>query len=118
MLFAPCGGNAVAPSKGHGLQFLCDIMAAGNSRDQGGRMRGFVRAGWIAGVSVAVCMCCAGQTLQSKTDAEIKAEEAQARDLMQKQNYVSALPLCEDLHARQPQSLVYQEMLAMTLLGG
>ncbi|WP_158820048.1 tetratricopeptide repeat protein [Granulicella sp. S156] len=56
------------------------------------------------------------QAPAEKTDAEIKAEGEQARALYEKQNFLEALPLYEDLHTRRPQNLLYQERLAMTLL--
>jgi tetratricopeptide (TPR) repeat protein len=53
----------------------------------------------------------------TKSDAELKVEAQQAADFYQKQNFVAALPLYEDLHKQQPQSLGYEERLAMSLLG-
>ena len=47
-------------------------------------------------------------------------EQKQAADaqlLYDAQNFVAALPLYEDLHQRQPASLVYTERLAMSLIG-
>jgi tetratricopeptide (TPR) repeat protein len=73
---------------------------------------------WLAGLCLGVCATSAAQAPQTKTDAEIKSEAVDADALYQKQNFVAALPLYEDLHAQQPQSLAYQERLAMTLLGG
>jgi len=52
----------------------------------------------------------------TKDDAQIKVEDQQADALFQKQNLLAAVPLYEDLHAQRPQSLVYQERLAMVLL--
>jgi tetratricopeptide (TPR) repeat protein len=53
-----------------------------------------------------------------KSEAETKAEDAQAQALFARQNYVAALPLYEELHRLQPQSTVYDERLAMSVLGG
>ena len=52
----------------------------------------------------------------TKTDAEIKKEAAEAQALYDKQNFMGALPLYEDLHQQQPGSVVFDECLAMTLL--
>jgi tetratricopeptide (TPR) repeat protein len=53
----------------------------------------------------------------AKTSDELKAEAAQAQGLLDKQNYVAALPLYEDLHAQVPQNPYYTERLAAALLG-
>lgn len=65
---------------------------------------------WCLGQSAS------GTPSAAKSDTEIQAEAAQANDLLQKQNFVGALPLYEDLHAQRPQSLVYQERLALSLI--
>jgi predicted Zn-dependent protease len=57
------------------------------------------------------------QAPQSKTDAEIKAEYEQAQKFYMASNFVAALPLFEDLYTQQPKSLIYEERLAMSLLG-
>ena len=54
--------------------------------------------------------------LQAKSEDEIKAEAGQAQTLYNKQDYLGALPLYEDLYAQRPQSLVYLERLAFSLL--
>src|SRR5580704_16402193 len=54
---------------------------------------------------------------QTKSDADLKAEATQARTFYEASNFVAALPLYEDLYKQQPTSLVYEEALAMSLLG-
>src|ERR1035437_204336 len=49
--------------------------------------------------------------------ADEQKEERTAESLYQAQNFVGALPLFEDLHKRQPASVVYTERLAMSLIG-
>ena len=51
-----------------------------------------------------------------KTDADVQTEDQQATQLYQQQNFLGALPLFEDLHQQRPESNVYRERLAMTLL--
>jgi tetratricopeptide (TPR) repeat protein len=58
----------------------------------------------------------AAQSPAAKSDAEIKTEADQAQALYNKQDFLGALPLYEDLHAQRPQSLVYMERLAFSLL--
>ncbi len=53
----------------------------------------------------------------AKTDAEIQQEAAQADALFRSQNVVAAAPLYEDLHQQEPQSNLWRERLAMSLLG-
>jgi len=57
----------------------------------------------LLGLGLSLSTVCA-QAPPSKTDAEVKAEEAQALQLYNAQNFVAALPLYEDLHAQRPQS--------------
>ena len=52
----------------------------------------------------------------SKSDAEIQKEDLQAEELYGQQNFLGALPLFEDLHKQRPESNVFRERLAMTLL--
>lgn len=54
----------------------------------------------------------------AKTDAEVQKEAGEAQALFDKQNFVAALPLYEDLHKQRPESVVYEERLAMAVLGG
>jgi tetratricopeptide (TPR) repeat protein len=75
-----------------------------------------MRLGWLAGLCLGASIAAAAQAPEKKTDAEIKAEATEADALYQKQNFLGALPLYEDLHAQVPQSLVYTEHFAMTLL--
>ena len=49
--------------------------------------------------------------------AEIQKEAATAETLYNSQNFVGALPLFEDLHKREPTSSVWDERLAMCLVG-
>src|ERR1035441_9849880 len=49
--------------------------------------------------------------------AEEQKEDRTAESLYQAQNFVAASPLFEDLHKRQPASVVYTERLAMSLIG-
>jgi tetratricopeptide (TPR) repeat protein len=51
------------------------------------------------------------------SDADLNKEAAQADSFYKAMNMVAALPLYEDLHQRQPQSYVWNERLAMCLLG-
>ncbi len=52
----------------------------------------------------------------TKNDAEVQKENQQAEALYQQQNFLGALPLFEDLHLQRPQSNVFRERLAMSLL--
>jgi len=52
----------------------------------------------------------------TKSDAEVQKESLQAEELYQQQNFLGALPLFEDLHQQRPESNVFRERLAMTLL--
>jgi tetratricopeptide (TPR) repeat protein len=72
----------------------------------------------FAGVVVAVLLMTSAMlhAQATKDDAQIKAEDEQAEALFHQQNFLAALPLFEDLHVQRPQSLVYQERLAMVLL--
>jgi tetratricopeptide (TPR) repeat protein len=76
-------------------------------------------AAWIVSLAVAAGWSAFGWAQDStpKTDAEIKQEAAQADALFQSENMVAAAPLYEDLHKQQPQSNIWRERLAMSLLG-
>lgn len=74
-----------------------------------------MRLVWLAGLAVGMCVTVSAQAPQTKTDAEITAEAAQATSLYDKANMVAAVPLYEDLHAQRPQSFEFTERLAMTL---
>jgi tetratricopeptide (TPR) repeat protein len=76
-----------------------------------------MRLGWVAGVCLGMSVAAVAQAPQSKTDAELRAEYDKAQKLYEASNFVAALPLFEDLYAQQPKSLVYEERLAMSLLG-
>ncbi|HXC96244.1 MAG TPA: tetratricopeptide repeat protein [Edaphobacter sp.] len=52
----------------------------------------------------------------SKNDTEIQKQALQAEELYGQQNFLGALPLFEDLHKQRPESNVFRERLAMTLL--
>jgi tetratricopeptide (TPR) repeat protein len=52
----------------------------------------------------------------TKSDAEVQKEDQQAEALFQQQNFLGALPLFEDLHQQRPESNVFRERLAMSLL--
>jgi tetratricopeptide (TPR) repeat protein len=54
--------------------------------------------------------------IASRSDAEVSNEDQQAQALYQQQNYLSALPLFEDLHQQRPTSNVYREELAICRL--
>ena len=79
-----------------------------------------MKLGMKVGVFVlAVCsMGISAQTGQSaaKSDAEVQREDLQAEALYEQQNFMGALPLFEDLHQQRPDSNVFRERLAMTLL--
>jgi tetratricopeptide (TPR) repeat protein len=74
-----------------------------------------MRLVWLAGLCLGMSVAAVAQ--QTKTDAEIKAEYVEAQKLYEGSNFVAALPFFEDLHAQQPKDLVYEERLAMSLLG-
>ena len=76
-----------------------------------------MRSVWLVGLGFGLALSTAAQALQKKTDAEIKAEDAQAESLYKQQKLIDAVPLFEDLHQQVPQSLVYDERLGMALLG-
>ncbi|HEY4356396.1 MAG TPA: tetratricopeptide repeat protein [Acidobacteriaceae bacterium] len=64
-----------------------------------------------------LCVNVAGaQSVASKSEAEIKAEDQRAQELLRKQNFAAALPLYEDLHAQQPQNFRFTEGLAFALV--
>ena len=76
-----------------------------------------MRAVLLSAVFLGVSIATLAQTPQTKTDEEITAEYQQAQKLYDASNFVAALPLFEDLHAQQPKDLMYEERLAMSLLG-
>ena len=63
-------------------------------------------------------MAAAALAQEAKSAEDIRAEAAQAQTLYVNQNFVAALPLYEELHKLQPGSVVFEERLAMSLLGG
>ena len=72
-----------------------------------------------AAALVVLCLtvvASAQTAVPAKSEDEIKAEAAQAQTLYNKQDFIGALPLYEDLYAQRPQSLVYMERLAFALL--
>ena len=71
----------------------------------------------LSAVCLGVSLTALAQTPQPKTDAELQTEYQQAQKLYDASNFVAALPLFEDLHAQQPKDLMYEERLAMSLLG-
>ena len=75
--------------------------------DLGVRLGLFVLAG---------CAVVSAQQGAAKSDAEVQKEDQQAEALFQQQNFLGALPLFEDLHQQRPESNVFRERLAMTLL--
>jgi len=74
-----------------------------------------MRSVWLAGICIATCVTVSAQVPESKTDAEVKTEAAQAQSLYDKGNMVAALPLYEELHVQRPQNAGFTERLAMTL---
>jgi tetratricopeptide (TPR) repeat protein len=76
-----------------------------------------MRVGLLCAVYLGISIVTLAQTPQTKTDEEIKAEYQQAQKLYDASNFVAALPLFEDLHAQQPKDLLFEERLAMSLLG-
>lgn len=53
---------------------------------------------------------------QETSAPDVKAEDAKAQALYDKQDYLGALPIYEDLHAQVPSSMLFDERLAMCLL--
>ena len=79
-----------------------------------------MKLGMKVGV-LALAVCSIGisaQTGQSaaKSDAEVQKEDLQAEALFEQQNFMGALPLFADLHQQRPESNVFRERLAMSLL--
>lgn len=76
------------------------------------------RIGWIVGGLLFAGWVTAGFAQEkAKTEDEIRVEDRQAQALYEKSNFAAALPLYEDLHAQRPQSTLFEERLAMALLG-
>lgn len=73
----------------------------------------------LLAVSAGACLAQATPSASpsQKTDAEIKAEDAQANAFLEKQDFVDAYPLYQELYRLRPSSLVYEERLAFCLLG-
>lgn len=69
------------------------------------------------GVGLLVSAPLSAQAPPAVSGADLNKEAAQADALYQAQNMVGAAPLYEDLLKREPQSLVWKERLAMSLLG-
>ena len=76
-----------------------------------------MRSVWLVGLLVGVGLTAFGQATEKKTDAELKAEYDQAQKYFVVSSVVAALPLFEDLHAQRPNDPMYDERLAMCLLG-
>jgi tetratricopeptide (TPR) repeat protein len=77
-----------------------------------------MRSEFLAGLlGMALIARASAQAPIIKSDVELKAEYAQAQKLYDGSNFVAALPLFEDLHSQQLQNIVYEERLAMCLLG-
>ena len=72
---------------------------------------------WVTFGVLLLVGAAAAQTPAAKSDAEIKTEADQAQALYNKQDFLGALPLYEDLHKRHPKELMWDERLAMCLLG-
>jgi tetratricopeptide (TPR) repeat protein len=76
----------------------------------------------IAVGMIVLAGCCGlaamGQAQAVKSDADVKTESDQAQALYDKGNFVAALPLYEELHGARPANTLFEERLAMALLGG
>jgi len=70
-----------------------------------------------AALFVCCGLLCVPMLAQVAQTPDVKIEDAKAQALFDKENYLGALPLYEDLHTRVPSSTVYDERLAMCLLG-
>jgi len=66
---------------------------------------------------LALCAVWAAAQAQTKSDKDVRTEFEQAQKLYEASNMVGALPLFEDLHKQRPDNPVYEEGLAMCLLG-
>ena len=62
-------------------------------------------------------LLCAPILAQDAQAPDVKAQDAKAQAMYEKQDYLGALPLYEDLHTRVPSSTLFAERLAMCLLG-
>ena len=67
----------------------------------------------VLGASVSAQV---NSAIATKSDAEVQKEDQEAEALYQKQNFLGALPLYEDLHQQRPDSNIFRERLAMMLL--
>jgi len=74
-----------------------------------------VYARLAAGVFAAVLALSAGAQ-SAAPDADLNKEAAAADSLYKSNNYTGALPMYEDLHAKQPENNLFRERLAMVLL--
>jgi tetratricopeptide (TPR) repeat protein len=74
---------------------------------------------WAALAAVLSVMICgsAGQAQDTGLRTDLAKEAARADALYQKQNLIAAAPLYEDLLKQQPESLLWKERLAISLLG-
>src|SRR6266550_5865567 len=83
----------------------------------GMRLRGIKLGALMLAVSgVALSAQTAVGPGSTKSDAEVQKEDRQAEALYQQQNFLGALPLFEDLHQQRPESNVFRERLAVSLL--
>ena len=65
---------------------------------------------------VCLGLLCVPRLAQETAAPDVKAEDAKAQALYDKQDYLGALPLYEDMHAKVPSSMLFDERLAMCLL--
>jgi tetratricopeptide (TPR) repeat protein len=61
-------------------------------------------------------MLCAPMLAQESQSLDVKAQDAKAQAMYDKQDFLGALPLYEDLHTKVPSSTLFDERLAMCLL--
>src|SRR5215469_5326745 len=61
-------------------------------------------------------LLCVPMLAQELPTPDVKSEDAKAQAMYDKRDYLGALPVYEDLHARVPTSTVFDERLAMCLL--
>src|SRR6185437_5394200 len=71
------------------------------------------RTAWLA----CMWLLCAPILAQDAQAPDVKAQDDKAQAMYEKQDYLGALPLYEDLHTRVPSSPLFAERLAMCLLG-
>lgn len=70
---------------------------------------------WLAALCLGVLT--ANGNAQAKSDADLTAEFRRAQALYDEHKMPEALPLFEELHAARPKNPMYEERLAMCLLG-